>query len=548
MPTVKLNRESLNKLIGKKLSDQDYQEKVTMLGAALEGLDSKEVTLEAFPNRPDLLSEQGLARALRTFLGIKKGLYVPKVVKSKEKVIVDASVKSVRPFTACAIVKNLKLDDQRIKELIQIQEKLHVTFGRNRKKCAIGIYPLEKITLPIKYAAKKPEEIKFKPLDGQKEMSAREILEKHPTGKEYGHLLKGLEKYPIFVDAKNKILSMPPLINSEETGRVTERTKEVFIECSGFDFKVVSQCLNVIVYALADMGAAIYSMEIDYEKKQTTPNLTPEEMKVDLPYINQRLGLNVKESELKPLFEKMGYGYKNKKVLIPAYRTDILHQIDLAEDIAIAYGYDNFKEEIPNVATIAEESKHQIFKRKLAQILIGLGLLEVNTYNLTNQETVSKKMNTDMKVIELASAVNLEYNILRPWVLPSLMQILSENKHHDYPQNLFGFGTIFKQGQTETGILEQTRVAIVFTSKDASFNSIKQVLETMFSALGEKYEIRAENHDSFIQGRTARVSFKGKDIAYLGEIHPQVLSNWNIEMPVAALELNVTELEELFSK
>ena len=366
MPTININKQVFEKLVGKKLPVEKLKDRISFLGTDLESVEKDEIVAEIFPNRPDMLSVQGFARAFSSFIGVKTGLSQFKVEDSKEKVVIEKSVSDVRPYTACAIVKNIKYDDEKIKEVIDIQEKLHITYGRNRRKVAIGIYPFEKIKPPIRFLAKKPEEIRFQPLEFSRKVNGKQILSQHPAGRDYGHLLEGLKKYPIFVDANDEILSMPPIINSHKTGKISEKTKDVFIECSGFDFRVLQKCLSIIVTAMADMGGKIYSMKLCYPNKiHVTPDLKPEEMKVDTKYINKWLGLNLKESQFKKLLERMGYGYKNKKAQIPAYRADIIHQCDIAEDIAIAYGYENFKEEIPEVATIAEEDKFEIFKTVL---------------------------------------------------------------------------------------------------------------------------------------------------------------------------------------
>jgi len=306
MPTVNLNKKVFEKLVGKKLPDEKLKDRISMLGTDLEKIDDKEIHVEIFPNRPDMLSEQGFARAFSSFIGVKTGLRKYDVKKSGEKVIIEKSVKDVRPFTACAIVKNLKFDDEKIKEIIQIQEKLHITYGRNRKKAAIGIYPLEHIKMPIRFIGEDPKKIKFRPLEYPKELDGLQILSKHPAGRDYGYLLEGMKKFPFFIDADNKVLSMPPIINSHETGKINEETKEIFIECSGFDYEVLRVCLNIIVAALADMGGEIYSMEIiDGNKKTVSPDLKPKEMKIDINYCNRWLGLRLKENEVKKLLEKM---------------------------------------------------------------------------------------------------------------------------------------------------------------------------------------------------------------------------------------------------
>ena len=551
MPTVTLNKEVLEKLVGKKFALDELKDRISMLGTDLEKIEGNEIIVEVFPNRPDMLSEQGFARALSSFIGVKTGLRKYKVNKAVKnyKVIVEAPVKKVRPFTACAIVRNLKFDDEKIREIIQIQEKLHVSMGRNRKKLAIGIYPLEDIALPIRYTAKKPEEIKFIPLESDKEMNGLQILQRHSTGKAYAHLLEGMEMYPIFIDAKDDVLSMPPIINSHRTGKISEKTKEVFIEFSGFDYDVLSKGLNILVTTLADMGGEIYEMELeDGKKKIISPDLQPIEWDFDIVYSRKMIGLELSESEIKKLLERMGYEYdqKNKKVLVPAYRTDLLHQIDFAEDIAIAYGYENFEPKIPNVSTIGELDKFEEFKLRIANALAGMGLVETNTYNITNKEDHDKKMLFESDVVELENALTKEYSILRSWVIPSLIKVLSENTNREYPQHIFEIGTVFKKDKnTETGVEENNRLGVLLCSQNTDYTRIKQVFDALMNALNLKYISKAAEHTTFIPGRVARISIKNKGVAYIGEIHPQVLENFGIGLPVAGFELNLTELYEV---
>jgi len=550
MPTININKQVFEKLVGKKLPIEKLKDRISYLGTDLENVSKDEISVEIFPNRPDMLSVQGFARAFSSFIGHKTGLRNYKVVDSKEKVIIDSSVSKVRPYTACAIVKDISYDDEKIKEVIDIQEKLHVTYGRNRRKVAIGIYPFEKIELPIRFMAKKPEEIIFQPLEFPKKINARQILSQHPAGRDYGHLLEDLDKFPVFYDANNEVLSVPPIINSHKTGKITEKTKDVFIECSGFDFQVLQKCLNMIVTAFADIGGKICSMKLHYPNKTfTTPDLKPEEIRLDLRYINRLLGLSLKESEAKKLLEKMGYGYKNKKVLIPSYRADIIHQSDLAEDIAIAYGYENFKEEIPKVATIAEEDKFEVFKNKVADILTGLNLMETSTYNLTNDKFQNKNMLTNLPLIELANSISKEYNALRSWVIPSMFEILSNNKHHEYPQKIFTIGTIFKlNNKKETNIEENERLAVTIADEKTDYTEIKQILDYLLRMLNVRYEIEETEHPSFIEGRVARIKVNNQKIAYIGELSPQVIKNWDLDVPVTVMELNLTKLFKSIKK
>src|SRR3989344_4872164 len=280
MAGIKFSKKEFEKHI--KLTDE-IKEKINLFGTHFEGIseNGEDLELDILPNRPDLFSLQTFIKSFSAFLGKDKeqGLRKYKTNKPEKnfEVKIDKSVKEVRPYTACAIIKDIKFDDEKIKEIIAIQEKIHITLGRNRKKIAIGIYPLEKITLPIKFEARAPKDIKFIPLESDREMNGLQILQSHKTGK------------------------------------VSEQTNSVFIECSGFDFNILKKTLNILAIMFAEMGGKIYQMELDYEgKKLITPDISPEKMKLSTENINKLIGLNLKENEIKELLEKMGYSYNPK--------------------------------------------------------------------------------------------------------------------------------------------------------------------------------------------------------------------------------------------
>lgn len=550
MPTITLSKTIVETLIGKKLPVEKLKDRISMLGTDLEGIEGDKIHVEIFPNRPDLLSEQGFARALASFIDTKPGLQQYTIKKSGFKVVVDPSV-SMRPYTVCALVRNMVFTDERIRELMQVQEKLATTHGRNRKKSAYGIYPADTITFPVTYEAKDPTKIKFKPLGFHQEMLASEVPERHPKGREYKHIAEGWKKYPFFIDAKGKVMCMLPFTNSNDTGKIYLTTKNVFIECTGTDLQNVQVALNIIVTTLADMGGEVYSLDIVYPNKtMTTPNLQPTKMKLDLSYVNKRLGLQLTEKEAIRLLRRMGYGYEKGNALIPAYRADVLHQVDLIEDIAIAYGYENFEEIIPRVATIGEESRFDVFKNRLAQHLVGLGLFETNTYHLIDKHVQTSLANNPAEVVEIVDPVSQEYNSLRFWMIPSLLCVLRENKHYEYPQRIFEAGTIFYHDKAvpETGIQEITRLCLMSSHQNADFTDVKQMLDYVLRALDIVYYVEETEHPSFIPGRVGRVIAQGRKIAYVGEIHPNVLQNFGLEMPVCAAELNLQELFELMGE
>ena len=544
MPSITLNKSVFEKLVGKKLPLEQLKDRISMLGTDLESIEGNDIEVEIFPNRPDMLSEQGFARAFSSFIGVKKG-FKKYNVKSFGSKLTIKNLPKQWPYAVACVVKGLKLDDEKIREIIQLQEKLGTTFTRNRKKGGIGLYPLDKITFPITFVGKSPKDIKFRPLEYPQEINAQQILSKHPKGREYGHLMENWNTYPVFIDAKGTIMSMPPIINSHNVGKIDTTTRDVFVECTGIDLRTIKTSLAILTTSLSEMGGQIYSLEINYpetKNKFQCPDLKPTKMKLDLKYINKWLGLDLNQAQVKNCLEKMGYGYEKGQVLIPAYRADILHQVDLAEDIAIAYGYENFEEVIPNVATVGEEDALEKFSNKVRDSLIGLKLLEVKNYHLITKEELNDKMNKDASVIPLKNALG-EHNHLRNRILASLLRNLKDNQHNEYPQNIFEIGRIFNFGESETGVIEGNNLGVVLCHEKSDYTEVRQILDALMSSLGLDYTIKESIRPSFIPGRIGEIYVQDKKLGVLGEISPEVLTNWELTVPVVAFEL---DLEKLF--
>ncbi len=544
MANIKFSKKLFEKEIGK--LDEKMQDRISMFGTPLDKVGAEEMEVEIFPNRPDMLSYHGFKRSFLSFIEETKGLKEYKVEKALKdyEVDIDSSVKDVRPFTVCAIVKGLKFDNDRIKEIVDLQEKIHATVGRKRKKLAIGIYPLEKISLPISYKALEPDRIKFLPLESEKEMTGLEILQRHPTGKEYAHLLAGKAKFPIFVDAKGAILSMPPIINSEMTGRITDKTKDVFIECSGSEMEVLKKCLNIIVCTLADMGGKIYEMKIKGNYKETTPDLKSEKIKVFLENVNKLLGLTLTEKELKTLLEKMGHNYLKGEAEVASWRVDVLHEVDLIEDVAIAYGYENFEAEIPQISTIGKENPEEIIKRKIAEILVGLGLLEVVNYHLIPKADLLAKMGekADKDIIEVENS-KTEYNILRKNLSSYILKNFADNVDSEYPQKIFELGRVFNLVGGK--IVESEKLTIGISP--GNYTDVRQAFDFLMKMLELEISVRESSVNGiYVDGRVGEIYLGKNKIGEIGEVHPRVLRDWKIKMPVAMLEIDLTEIFKKF--
>lgn len=535
MPKITLNKKETLKLVGKNIPDKQLEESIPLLGTDLERVTKDKIEVEIFPNRPDMLSEEGFARALSSFMGIKTGLKSYKVNSSKYKYIIDSKVKSVRPYCGAAVVKGVKFTEASLTGFMNLQDKLHTTHGRNRAKVAMGAHDLTNVSFPIKYTTK-PRSFKFRALGDSEENTISYILQEHPKGSAYAHILDKKE-VPIWIDSKNQVLSMPPIINSEQT-KLTIKSKDILLDVTGSSQESVDQALNILVTALADRSGKIYSVN-------NQPKLKPHKLKVNINKVNKLLGLNLKKSEISKLLAKMGMKYSpsTSSVEYPAYRTDILSEVDIVEEIAIAYGYNNFSSSIPNISTIAQEDPFEKFKNIIANICTGLGLQEVSSYHLSNLEDETTKMKLNLKPIKIKNSISSEYNVLRPTITPSLLNVLKINRHNEYPQNIFEMGNVFlKNGNN---IEEPTRIGIALCHSKADYTEAKKALDSILSSLGLTGKYESTDHPPFIPGRVARVSIKNKKVAYVGELHPEVLNNFDIDTPTATIELNLTEIFSL---
>ena len=551
MPTITFSLKDLQNLVDKKLTVEEVQELAHYGKGDFESYDKEtdEVKIDfGDTNLPYLWSVEGFARLIKGILGVQRGSPKIKVRKGNYQIIVDKSVIKFRPCIACFAAKGKKVDDYLIKQIVQLQEKFCETYGRRRQKVSIGIYSYQRLTFPVHYKAVEPLSIEFVPLEFKAKMTLREILAEHPKGKEYAWILEGFEKYPVLIDNKNEVMSFVPIINSNFTGKIEIGDEDIFFEATGTDEEAVNLAANIFAYALYDRGFQIYSVEIKYpEKKTISPNLEIETVTIKNEQIKHLFGLQLKENEIKNLLEKAQFDFDNYKVKIPPYRKDIIHPYDIIEDSGIMYGFDEIKESALTTFTAGSTLKINDFIDKLREIVVGLGYQEMMSPILTNKDFLYKKMNIeDFGTIEIEDYMSETYSVVRSWILPNLMEVFSKNRHIEFPQKIFEEGLV----NTRKGdkIIEYSRIAIAVSHEKANYTEIRQVLDYILRCFGLSYDIEEAEHSSFIDGRVGRAIVKGKKVAYLGEIALVVLQNWGLEMPVAALELNLSELFEVVGK
>ena len=552
MPVIEVNLEDFRALVGRDVEISELSERMPLMGVSWEGEIEEGFHIEVFPNRPDLLSIEGLARAYAAWTGENPGLRAYPVKKSDYIVNVEEKVVEKRPWFVTAVVKNVDFDDPLIRSIIQMQEKLHVTHGRRRRKVAIGLHNLEPIEWPVVYTTKSPK-FKFRPLGERFEKDLDWILGEMPKGKEYAWTVEGFDEYPMILDNKGMVCSMPPIINGEYT-RIDEVTNELFVDVTGTDLKAIQEVLNVICTTFADRGAEIYEVANHYPDGTVlvTPNLEPWVMELDNEYVVKTLGFALTPEETAIHLANMGYDCEIgdiHKVKVPSYRADVMHPIDLVEDVAISYGYDKIEPEIPDLFSEAGEDQLEVFSRNLRNFLVGFGLIEVVTFMMSNEDKLFHRMTIPPEPIAVTSNPKMEaYDSLRNRLLPSIMEILSFNKHHPYPQNLYEIDDVVHlDPSTETGAKSQRRLVVTLCHARANFSEIKGFMNSILENLALDVEIAEGGWDCFNEGRRYTAKLNGEPLCWAGEIKPEVLENWELEIPVSALEMDVEVLFKAIS-
>ncbi len=510
----------------------------------VEAHDEKSITLEITGDRPDLLSVWGVARALKGHLGKETGLPQSAYQPSGIKITVDPDAESLRPVLVAAVIEGVDLDDEAIQHLFQVQEKLDLTNGRRRKKSSIGLYDLDKLAPPF-FLKNASMSTKFNPLKSDREMTVKEILTSHPTGKEYANLVKGAH-HPVLIDSKGQILSLVDIINGVSSA-VTESTKRIFIDITGTDLHSCNTTLALLCQDFADAGATVSTVDIHYlNKKLATPDTKPEKFSLRVETANKLLGTALSPKDVVKLLKKqrldVDVGKTTLEVFVPRYRADFLHEADLLEEIAIAYGFNALEPKEPSVFTIGSKSADTYACEKARDTLAAFGFQEVLTHLFTSPGKAGKA--GTVQVVKIRNPVSDDYNALRSSLLPGLLNVLSRNTHRPYPQRVFEVGeAVVKDSQSETGTRTDLHAAFASAHASASLSETASMAAEFSRRLKMPFTLSAHGSDRYIEGRAAKISSGGLAAGELGEIHPAVLERFGILMPVCVFEIRLKKGE-----
>lgn len=561
MPTIDIKKRDLDGLIGKKLSLDVLEKKLMLAKAELKEYNAETDDLKvelSDSNRPDLWSAEGIARQVRIALSGKPSEYpfFKHGRKATREIRVSKDMKNVRPYIAACTAADVRMNDDVLAQMIQSQEKLAEIFGRKRSTVSIGIYELNQIVFPVDYRLAEPSSVRFTPLGMEEKLNLAEILERHPKGIAYGGIVKGFKKYPVLTDGMGRALSFPPIINSREIGEVKPRTRNVLIEVTGTDMRMTALTLNILATSLYDRGADIepvlvtYPYDTEFGKRVAFPYDTTGKMSLPVSRFSEGLGEDVAMRDVKKHLASYGHSVSGSggkvTVLVPPYRDDIMHPVDLVEDYAISRGYDSFEPVMPQQSTVGALSRLELLSDRVRGYMVGAGFQEIMSNILCSHEELDYALPQREKLVEVDNVMSLAYSVLRNRVIPSLLNVETASSKAFYPHRIFEAGEVAVIDERENmGARTDLNLGALISHPSANFSEMHSHLDILLYYLGVEYRLEPAEHPLFIQGRCGRVAAGEAALGFIGEVRPEVLGIKQITMPCAAFELNIDAILNL---
>ena len=578
MPTITLRHSMLKRIqeINGAIHNQnDLSDLLPKMGCPVELNDDDDIEIEVFPDRPDLLSHETMARAVRSFQGDDTGSSSIEVSDSGIRINVDGDLEGIRPIIMGAVVRGVNTGnsaserDSFIQSLMDHQEKLHMTLGRKRSLASIGVHDLSKLDHPFRYEAVSGD-FSFEPLASKDVMSISEILDSHPKGIEYSKLMDGLETYPIILDSNNEVISFPPIINGNHT-TVSEGTNDFFIDVTGFDEIACETCLLLVSLSLSELGGTVESVEVRGRdgSVKVTPNFGAKTYRVPNRLIEKILGMELSDSEIGRAIRRMGglllesrkitngseraerwsdcvVGEREHVFSMPRWRSDIMHPVDIVEDIAIGFGYENMPDILSSVHIDASPLKSSNLHRRIRMSMRSVGLQEIQSLTLSNEGDQFEKTRWPMisEATVISNPITVDHTILRQYIFPSLMNLLASNRHHELPQRVYELGEVVHGGDNKT------RVSWACAESGAGFSTAKGIVLSLLRDLGAppssvSFEPVAEGRGPWINGRGARVLIEDYEIGEFGEVSPEIMSLFGLRTPIHAGEFDIDIISKM---
>jgi len=573
MPTIGVKRNLLFEALGQTFTEEDFDELCFEFGLELdevvneindEGKEEVVYKIEIGANRYDLLCLEGLVRALLVFQGkLKAPKYSLTQPSEPQQLILDPSVLSVRPHVIGAVLRGVTFNKARYNSFIDLQDKLHQNLARKRTLASVGTHDLDTIKGPFRYMAKAPSDIKFTPLNQTKDFTSAELMELYSGDshlKAYVPIIKDSPLHPVIYDSNNVVLSLPPIINSEHS-KITLKTKNIFFEVTATDLTKAGIVLDTLVTMFSQYCEKPFTVEpvqtiLPGGETLIYPKLNYRSESINPMKVNKSIGIDLTAEKISTLLTKMCLPTEVKgdvlSVAIPPTRADVLHPVDIYEDVAIAHGYNNITKTIPNTLTVAKQLPINKLTDQLREATAQAGFTEALTFSLCSRDDVATKMRKEIKnipAVHISNPKTLEFQVARTSLLPGLLKTVQANRKMPLPLKLFEISdVVLKDLGTEVGARNERHACAVYYNKSPGFEIIHGLLDrlmqllevpTVQSGSSDGYFLRQGEDPTFFPGRAADIVAYGQVVGSLGVLHPDVVTGFDLNLPCSAIEINL---------
>lgn len=560
MPKIEVNQDAFFALARMSPSLSELADLLPVLKSEVDGAEGSTLKLEFNDtNRPDLWSTAGAARGLRTYYQGWKPEYPFFSTPGKRQddggrtLTVEAGLQQIRPFCS-AFAVNGTVTAAALDDLIQTQEKLCHNFGRKRRTFAMGVFRRQLVQFPVRYRAVDPDQTAFVPLGLTEKLTLRQICERHPKGQEYGAIALAHPRFPLQESADGRILSFPPVINSADLGAVQVGDTELFIEITGTDLPAVTLAASIVACDLADAGFEILPVTVDYPydtafgRRVTFPYAFQTPVEAELGEIKRLLGVNLIGEQAQQALQKTGVfsRYQNGTLTVvpPPFRNDFLHPVDIVEDVMIGHGLERFEPQTPRDATVGRLLPEELFGRRVRDLMIGLGFQEmIYNYLGSKKDFIDKMTIEGAEVLQILNPMTENYEFVRNSVAPNLLETESVSGHAAYPHHIFEVGKIVRLDPADNqGSVTRNSLGFLSAGAEENFNAANSRIASLFYYLDREYSVKDSADPRYIPGRGADLWVNGQRAGSFGEVHPQVLENWGITVPVCLADLDLDTL------
>ena len=574
MPTISVEQQLLASLLSNHGCEHDIADidhRLPLLGTDIDRCDEDVLDIEIFPNRPDLLSAETLSLAMRGFLHNQKTLPDETLASSGISMTVESELKEIRPIILGAVVRGLQMNDDSemdsfIKQLMEHQEKLHFALGRGRRRASIGVHDLSTLNPPFAVKAVKRDN-SFVPLGMDQDMTIDEILSSHPKGVDYAHLLEGMENVPIIEDASGSVLSFPPIINGAHT-TVQSSTRDLFIDVTGWDRRACESCLMLVALQAKERGGEIQTIHLTdcNGNEETLPNWAPVHHRVPARLVTTILGRDLTDEELNQAILRMGGCFTGRSAAteeevsddgtmqhagqgedmlgfdMPRWRFDLLHPVDLVEDLAIGHGYEDLGTDVPKAPMNAIPRQDDHLRRRIRTSMQGMGFMQIQSLTLSNDYDQFERMRWKPfnAITRITNPITHEHTMMRHFLLPGLLRLLASNRHHDLPQSVYELGTVVRDHKN------MDRLAFLTAERSGGFAAIRGRIQAFLRDIGAKdvvIEALPDHEGPWLAGRAAKVLIDGEWVGCFGEIDPAISQTFELLVPLNGAEFDVEALK-----